>query len=59
MIVLPRTFSLYLGRRFLLFFVTIMAGLLSIVYVGEMLELLRRSASHPDVGFALDRKSVV
>lgn len=53
MIVLPRTFSLYLGRRFLLFFLTIMAGLLSVVYVAEMLELLRRSAAHPDVGFPL------
>lgn len=53
MTLFPRTFSLYLGRRFLLFFVTIMAGLLAIVYVGETLELLRRSAAHPDVGFGL------
>jgi lipopolysaccharide export system permease protein len=51
--ILPVTFSLYLSRQFLLSFAVIMVGLLSVVYVGEALELLRRSSAHPDVGFGL------
>ena len=49
----PKTLSLYFCRRFLASFATIMAGLLSIVYLAEMLELLRRAASHSEVGFSM------
>ncbi len=50
---IPMTLSLYLFRQFLIFFVVIMAGLLSIVFIGEALELLRRSSAHPDISFGL------
>lgn len=46
-----KTLSLYLIRRYLVSFFSIMLGLLTIVYIAEMLELLRRSTVHADVGF--------
>ncbi len=46
-----KTLSFYLIRRYFASFLSIMLGLLTIVYVAEMLELLRRSAVHTDVGF--------
>jgi len=49
----PLTLSLYLAKQFILFFFVILAGLLSIVFIGEALELLRRSAAHPDISFGL------
>lgn len=50
---IPFTLSLYLGRNFIATFITILAGLLSVVYVGEILELMRRSAAHQDVSMSL------
>ncbi len=50
---LPLTLSLYLSRQFLLSFLAILAGLLAIVFVGEVLELLRRSAARPEISFGL------
>jgi len=50
---LPFTLSVYFGRQFFLWFLAIMAGLMSIVYIGEALELLRRSTARPDVSFGI------
>ena len=53
MIRIPVTLSLYLSRQFILSFLVILLGLLAVVFIGEALELLRRSASHPDITFGL------
>lgn len=50
---LPLTLSAYFARRFIIWFLAVIGGLLSVVYVGETLELLRRATSHPDVSFDL------
>lgn len=50
---IPVTLSRYLSRQFVYFFAVILLGLLSVVFVGEALELLRRAAAHDDVSFAL------
>lgn len=50
---IPLTLALYMARQFIEQFLVIIAGLLSIVYIGEMLELMRRSAAHTDVSFGL------
>lgn len=50
---IPLTLSRYLAKQFALSFLVIMTGLLTIVFVGEALELLRRSATHPEVTFGL------
>lgn len=41
--------SLYFGRQFLLWFVLLLGALLLIVFVIDILELLRRAAGKPDV----------
>jgi lipopolysaccharide export system permease protein len=46
---IPLTLSLYLSRQFLLTFLAILGGLLAIVFIGEMLELLRRASARPEV----------
>ena len=46
---LSPTLSLYIGRQFLIWFGVFFAGLASIIYVADTLELLRRAASKPDV----------
>lgn len=50
---IPMTLSVYLFRQFLTFFLVIMLGLLAIVFIGEALELLRRSSAHPDITFGM------
>lgn len=46
---LPITLSVYMIRQYLLAFVTILAGLLSVVFLGEALELLRRSSARTGI----------
>ncbi len=46
---LSATLSRYIGRQFLVWFGVFFAGLASIIFVADVLELLRRSASKPDV----------
>jgi lipopolysaccharide export system permease protein len=42
----------YLGRQFLVSFLVTIAVLLTVIYLIDSLELIRRAASHPEVGFA-------
>ena len=49
---LSKTLSLYVVRRFLIWFFAVFFGLLAIIYIAETIELLRRAANHA-VGFAL------
>ncbi len=46
---LSPTLCRYIGRQFLIWFGVFFAGLVSIILVADVLELLRRSASKPDV----------
>jgi lipopolysaccharide export system permease protein len=48
---LSPTLSRYIGRQFLIWFGVFFAGLSSIIYVADTLELLRRAASKPEVSF--------
>ncbi|MDH5489151.1 MAG: LPS export ABC transporter permease LptG [Rhodospirillaceae bacterium] len=43
------TLSLYIGKNFLFTFLAFFAGLLSLVFILEMMELLRRAASKPEM----------
>jgi lipopolysaccharide export system permease protein len=45
---LSPTLSRYIGRQFLIWFGVFFAGLAFIIFVADVLELLRRSASKPD-----------
>ncbi|HUA54771.1 MAG TPA: LPS export ABC transporter permease LptG [Candidatus Sulfotelmatobacter sp.] len=46
---LSPTLSRYIGRQFLIWFGVFFSGLMFIIFVADVLELLRRSASKPDV----------
>lgn len=46
---LSSTFSLYIGRQFVLWFATVFAALLVVVFLFDVVELLRRAASRPEV----------
>lgn len=50
---IPLTLWLYLGRTFIMSFLTILLGLLAVAYIGEALELLRRASAHPGIGVGL------
>lgn len=47
------TLSRYLGRQYLLSFVTLLAGFAGIIYLFEVAELLRRAADMPDTTFGI------
>jgi lipopolysaccharide export system permease protein len=47
------TLSRYIGRQFLIWFGVFFAGLAFIIFVADVLELLRRSASKPDVSLGM------
>lgn len=47
------TLSLYIGRGFLISFLAFFVGLLALILLLDIIELLRRGASKPDVTFAL------
>jgi len=47
------TLSLYVGRAFLISFLAFFFGLLTLVFLLDIIELLRRGASKPDVTFAI------
>jgi lipopolysaccharide export system permease protein len=49
MIAMPTTLSRYLARNFLVNFLVLMGLLLGVVYIFEIIELLRRSVNHGDV----------
>jgi lipopolysaccharide export system permease protein len=49
MIAMPTTLSRYLARNFLVNFLVLMGLLLGVVYIFEIIELLRRSVNHDDV----------
>src|SRR3954470_20295247 len=49
---LSPTLSFYIARQFTLWLVTFFAGFSVIIIVADTLELLRRSALHPEIGFA-------
>lgn len=46
---LSPTLSIYLGRHFLVGVATVLGGLLLLIYLGELVELLRRAAARDDV----------
>jgi lipopolysaccharide export system permease protein len=48
---LSPTLSFYIARQFTLWLVTFFAGFAVIIIVADTLELLRRSALHPEIGF--------
>ena len=50
---LSGTLSIYIGRAFLLMFLAYFAGLLSLIFLLDVVELLRRASSKPDVTFAI------
>jgi len=50
---LSGTLSVYIGRGFLLSFLAYFFGLLTLVFLLDLLELMRRAASKPDVTFAI------
>lgn len=50
---LSGTLSLYIGRNFLLSFLAFFLGLLTLVFLLDFIELLRRAASKPDVTFLI------
>jgi len=45
--------SLYIGRQFIVSFLTIFMILLTLILLVDMIELLRRAASKPQVNFAM------
>lgn len=45
--------SLYIGRQFIVSFLAIFAVLLALILLVDMIELLRRAASKPNVNFAM------
>ena len=45
---LSTTLSLYIGRQFMIWFGVFFSGLAFIIFIADVLELLRRSASKPD-----------
>ena len=47
------TLSLYIGKSFILAFLAFFAGLLSLIFLLEMMELLRRAASKPEITHGL------
>jgi lipopolysaccharide export system permease protein len=49
---LSTTLSLYVARRFLLWFAAVFGGLFSIIFMAETVELLRRAADR-EIGFGL------
>ncbi|MDH5189117.1 MAG: LPS export ABC transporter permease LptG, partial [Rhodospirillaceae bacterium] len=46
---ISNTLSLYIGKNFLFAFLAFFAGLLSLVFILEIMELLRRAASKPNI----------
>ena len=50
---LSPTMSVYIGKQFLLSFTTVFIVLLSLIFLVDSIELLRRAASKPDVSFSL------
>jgi len=50
---LSSTLSIYIGRLFLLSFLGFFVGLLTLVFLLDIIELIRRASSKPDVTFML------
>ena len=50
---LSGTLSIYVGRTFLMSFLAFFIGLMTLVFLLDVIELLRRGASKPDVTFAI------
>ncbi len=50
---LSPTFSRYVGRQFLFAFATTLAAFLIVIFIADTVELLRRVAGKPHVGFAM------
>ncbi|WP_114391881.1 LPS export ABC transporter permease LptG [Oleisolibacter albus] len=50
---LSTTLSVYIGRQFLLWFLVVLAVMLSIIYLLDTVELLRRAANRPEASFQL------
>ena len=50
---LSSTLSIYIGRQFLLWFAIVFAALVSIIFLFDMVELLRRAASRPEASFGI------
>lgn len=48
-----QTLTLYVGRRFLVSTITMLTALTLLVALFDFIELLRRAATRPDVGFAM------
>lgn len=49
----PRTLFRYVGRQFLLWFLIIAVSLTAVIFLIDMLELLRRAANKPDATFPI------
>ena len=52
MLNLNRTLSKYISRQFLMHFAIMILALLAVIYMFEVIELLRRASGKPDVGVA-------
>jgi len=50
---LSPTLSVYIGRHFLLSFLALFAAFTSLILILDVVELLRRTAAKPDIGFTL------
>ncbi len=50
---LSSTLSLYIGRNFLLTFLAFFVGLLTLIFLLDLIELLRRASSKPEVTFLI------
>ncbi len=50
---LSTTMSIYIGWQFLISFASIFAILLSLIFLVDSIELLRRAAAKPDIGFSM------
>ena len=49
----PRTLFRYVGRQFLLWFVIIAASMAVVIFLIDLLELLRRAGGKPDATFSV------
>lgn len=49
---IPLIISAYVGRQYLIAFVAILAGFLVVIMLADVIELLRRVAGRPEIGFA-------
>ena len=50
---MPRTLSRYIGRQFLVWFLIIILSMIAVIFLVDVVELLRRAAGKPDATMAI------